>query len=75
MLNIFNVLISLPIYCLWASLVAHTVKNPPAMRESWIQSLGWEDPLEEGVATHARDITYMWNLKNIIQMNLFTKQK
>ena len=28
------------------------VKNPPAMQESWIQSLGWEDPLEEGMATH-----------------------
>ena len=31
---------------LWASLVAQTVKNPPAMQETWIQSLGWEDPLE-----------------------------
>ena len=28
------------------------VKNPPAMRETWVQSLGWEDPLEEGMATH-----------------------
>ena len=28
------------------------VKNPPAMWESWVQSLGWEDPLEEGMATH-----------------------
>ena len=46
MLSIFNVLISLSIYSLWAWLVAQTVKNLPAMRESWIQSLGWEDPLE-----------------------------
>ena len=37
----------------WASLVAQTVKNPPAMRETWVQSLGWEDPLEEGTATHS----------------------
>jgi len=33
--------------------VAQTVKNPPAMRETWVQSLGWEDPLEEGMATHS----------------------
>ena len=37
----------------WASLVARTVKNQPAMQETWIQSLGWEDPLEEGMATHS----------------------
>ena len=35
-----------------ASLVAQTVKNLPAMQETWIQSLGWEDPLKEGMATH-----------------------
>ena len=37
----------------WASLVAQTVKTQPAMRETWVQSLGWEDPLEEGMATHS----------------------
>ena len=36
-----------------ASLVVQTVKNPPAMWETWVQSLGWEDPLEEDVATHS----------------------
>ena len=36
-----------------ASLVAQTVKNLPAMRETWLWSLGWEDPLEEGMATHS----------------------
>ena len=35
----------------WASLVAQLVKNPPAMWGSWVQSLGWEDPLEKGTAT------------------------
>ena len=35
------------------SLVAQTITNPPAMRETWAQSLGWEDPLEEGMATHS----------------------
>ena len=34
----------------WVSLVAQMVKNPPAMRETWIRSLGWEDPLEEGIS-------------------------
>ena len=37
----------------WASLVAQTVKNPPAMRETWVRSLGWEESLEEGMATHS----------------------
>ena len=33
---------------IWASLVAQLVENPPAMRETWIRPLGWEDPLEKG---------------------------
>ena len=37
-----------PIQNSCASLVAQQVKNPPAMRETWVQSLGWEDPLEKG---------------------------
>ena len=37
----------------WASLVSQLVKNPPAVRETWVQSLCWEDPLEEGMATHS----------------------
>ena len=37
----------------WASLVTQLVKNPPAMRETWAQSLGWEEPLEKGRATHS----------------------
>ena len=36
-----------------ASLVAQLVKNPPAMRETWVQSLGWEDYLERGKTTHS----------------------
>ena len=36
----------------WASLVAHLVKDTPAMQETWVLSLDWEDPLEEGKATH-----------------------
>ena len=37
----------------WPSLVAHLVKNLPAMWETWVRSLGWEDPLEKGKATHS----------------------
>ena len=50
--------------CLWhycaaewldgASLMAQTVKNLPAMQETWVQSLGWEDPLEESMATQSQ---------------------
>ena len=36
----------------WASLMAQLVKNPPAMWETWVGSLDWEDPLEKGKATH-----------------------
>ena len=36
-----------------ASLMAQTVKNPPALQETWVRSLGREDPLENGVATHS----------------------
>ena len=35
------------------SLVAQLVKNLPAIRETWVRSLGWEDPLEKGKATHS----------------------
>ena len=38
---------------LWASLVAQAVKNLPAIQETWIQSLSWEDPLEKGMASHS----------------------
>ena len=38
--------IGYPLQYSWASLVAQTVKNPPAIKETWVQFLGWEDPLE-----------------------------
>ena len=41
-----------PLQYSWASLVAHLVKNLPAIQETWVRSLGWEDPLEKGKATH-----------------------
>ena len=41
-----------------ASLVAQLVMNPPAMRETWVQSLGWEDPLEKGKAIHSSTLAW-----------------
>ena len=38
--------------------MAQLVKNPPAMWETWVRSLGWEDPLEEGTATHSSILTW-----------------
>ena len=45
--------IGYPLQYSWASLVAQLVKNPPAVRETWVPSLGWEDPLQKGMATHS----------------------
>ena len=45
--------IGYPLQYSWASMVAQLVKNPPAMWETWVQSMGWEDPLEKGKATHS----------------------
>ena len=46
-------MIGYPLQYSWASLVAQLVKNPPATQETWVPSLGWEDPLEKGKATHS----------------------
>ena len=48
-----------------ASLVAELVKNPPAMQETWVQSLDWEDPLEKGMATHSSILA--WRIPWTIQ--------
>ena len=45
--------IGYPLQYSWAFLLAQLVKNVPAMQETWVQSLGWEDPLEKGRATHS----------------------
>ena len=42
-----------PLQYFWASLVAQLVKNSPAVQETWVRSLGWEDALEKGKATHS----------------------
>ena len=45
--------IGYPLQYSWASLVAQLVKNLPAVRETWVQSLGWEDLLEKGMTTYS----------------------
>ena len=42
-----------PLQYSWASLVAQTAMKPPAIRETWVRSLDWEGPLEEGMETHS----------------------
>ena len=53
-----------PVQYSWASLVAQLVKNPPAMRETWVWSLGWEDPLEKRKATYSSILAWRipWTL-------------
>ena len=50
--------IGYPLQFSWASLVAQLVKNPPAMWETWVRSLVWEDPLEKGKATHSHILAW-----------------
>ena len=42
----------------WGPMVIKMVKNPPVMQETWVQSLGQEDPLEEGMATHSSILSW-----------------
>ena len=53
-----------------ASLVAQRVKNPPAMRETWVQSLGWEGPLEKGTATHSSILAWRipWTVWSMVSL-------
>ena len=46
-----------------ASLEAQLVKNPPAVQETLVQFLGWEDPLEKGQATHSSVVALPWRLR------------
>ena len=45
--------IGYPLQYSWASFMVQLVKNPPAMQETWVRYLGWEDPLEKGKSTHS----------------------
>ena len=50
----------------WASLITQLVKNPPAVQGTWVQSLGWEDPLEKGKATHSLQYSGLENSMDCI---------
>ena len=63
-----------------ASLVAQLIKNPPAMWETWVQSLGWEGPLDKGKATHSSILVWRipWTLKEsdmTERLSLYTLNK
>ena len=57
--------IGYPLQYSWASLVAQLVKNPPAMRESWLRYLGWEDSLEKGKATYSSILA--WRIPQTVE--------
>ena len=66
--------IGYPLQYSWASLVVQLVKNLSAMRETWVQSLGWEDPLEKGKATHSSILA--WRVPQTVQsMGLDTTER
>ena len=50
--------IGYPLQYSWASLLAQIAKNPSTMQETWVRSLRWEDPLEEGMVTHSRILAW-----------------
>ena len=56
-----------PLQYSWASLVRQLVKNPPPMQETWVCSLGWEDPLENGKATHSSILAWRmpWTIQSM----------
>ena len=56
----------------WASLVAQLVKNPSAMWETWFRSLGWEDPLVKGPATHSSILAWRipWTIQPMVSQRV-----
>ena len=59
-----------PLQYSWASLVAQLAEKPPTMQETWVQSLGWEDPLERGKATHLSILAWVAELDTTEQLSL-----
>ena len=59
--------IGYPLECSWASLVAQLVKNLPAVWETWVRSLGWEDPLEKKKATYSSILAWRipWTIQSM----------
>ena len=65
--NMSTLLFDIHQYTIGALLIAQLVKNPPAMWETWVRSLGWEDPLEKGKATHSRILAWRipWTVESM----------
>ena len=59
--------IGYPLQYSWASPVVQLVKNWPAMRETWVRSLDWEDPLEKGRSTHSSVLAWRipWTIQSM----------
>ena len=67
--------IGYPLQYSWISLLAQLVKNLPAMQETWVRSLGWEDPLEKGTVTHSNVLAWripwtVWGCKEFLLRSL-----
>ena len=70
--------IGYPLQYSWASLIAQLVKNPPAMQETWVRFLGWEDPLEKGKAAHSSILAWNMCIKRMyiyVQLSHFAIQQ
>ena len=69
--------IGYPLQYSWASLVAQLVKNLPTRRETWVRSLGQEDPLEEGKATHSSILAWRipWTIQSMGSQRLRPTKK
>ena len=65
--------IGYPLQYSWTSLVAQLVKNPHAVWETWVGSLGWKDPLEKGKATHSSMLA--WRVPQTVQSMGITKSR
>ena len=65
-----------PLQYSWASLVIQLVKNSPAVWETWVQSLDWEDPLEKGTATHSSILAWRipWTVQSVRSQRDMTEQ-
>ena len=69
--------IGYPLQYSWASLVAQLVKNTAAMWETWVRSLGWEDPLEKGKATQASILAWRipWTVQSMESQRVDTTER
>ena len=64
-----------PLQYSWASLVAQMVKNPPAVWETWVQFLGWEDALEKGTAIHSSILAWRIHMDRVSGLQSMCTQR